>query len=152
MLKPLLAPLLLILATSRLTAQSTVSGVRDLGFGAAIRGVQTSVSPNDPGKSGRFYIRHALSRQVRLQFTLPTQLARVSGGGSLPISFQTTSAVARGTATNSLPVTFNPNTPITFTLTTSADFFVNLGGRVSPAMGQATGSYTGTVVLTCTFF
>lgn len=152
MLKPLLVPLLVILATSRLAAQSTVSGVRDLGFGPVIRGVQNTVSPNDPVKSGRFYVRHILTRQVRLQFTLPTQLARVGGGGSLPIAFQATSAVAQGTATSSVPVTFNPNTPITFTLTTSADFFVNLGGRVSPAVGQATGSYTGTAVLTCTFF
>jgi endoglucanase Acf2 len=143
---------LLLLTGSSLAGQSTVTGVRGLDFGVVIRGVQTTVSPNDPIKSGRFYVKHILNHQVQVRFTLPTQLARVAGGGNLPISFGTTDAVAKGTATSSVPVTFNPNTTQTFTLTTSADFFVNLGGRVSPAAGQATGKYSGTVVLTCTFF
>jgi hypothetical protein len=49
-------------------------------------------------------------------------------------------------------VTFNPNNTQTFTLVSSADFYINLGGRVSPTAGQATGNYRGTVTLTCTFF
>ncbi len=49
-------------------------------------------------------------------------------------------------------VVFNPNAAQTFTLVTSADFHVNLGGRVTPAAAQATGNYTGTVTLTVTFF
>lgn len=135
-----------------LAGQSTVSGVRDLGFGAVIRGVQATVSPGDPVRSGRFYVVHRLNRQVQVRFTLPTQLARVGGGGNLPISFSTTDAIARGTAPSSAPVTFDPNTARTFNLVTSPDFYVNLGGRVSPAANQATGSYRGTVVLTCTFY
>jgi hypothetical protein len=35
---------------------------------------------------------------------------------------------------------------------TSPDFYVNLGGQVSPAANQATGNYQGTITLTCTFF
>ncbi len=143
---------LALLTTSSLVGQSSVTGLRDLDFGSVIRGVQTSVSPNDPIGSGRFYVKHILNHQVQLRFTLPTQLARIAGGGNLPISFAATDAVARGTAPTSVPVTFNPNTTQTFTLTSSADFYVNLGGRVSPAAGQATGKYSGTVVLTCTFF
>lgn len=149
-----LAPLALALiaATTPLAGQSQVTGVRNLAFGVVIRGVQTSVSPSDPIKSGRFYVRHQLNRQVRLRFTLPTQLARVGGGGNLPISFGATDGIAQGTAGSSVPVTFNPNNQQTFTLVTSADFYVNLGGRVSPAANQATGNYQGTVTLTCTFF
>lgn len=143
---------LALLTASPLVAQSSVTGIRDLDFGVVIRGVQTSVSPNDPIKSGRFYVRHILNRQVQVRFTLPTQLARSGGGGNLAISFGTTDAVAKGTATSSVPVTFNPNTTQTFTLTTSSDFYVNIGGRVSPTAGQATGRYNGTIVLTCTFF
>jgi hypothetical protein len=143
---------LALLTASPLLGQSSVTGTRNLAFGVVIRGVQTSVLPSDPVKSGRFYVRHIINHQVQVRFTLPTQLARVAGGGNLPISFGTTDAIAKGTATSSLPVTFNPNTTQTFTLTTSADFYVNLGGRVSPAAGQATGAYSGTVVLTCTFF
>ncbi len=135
-----------------LAGQSTVTGVRDLAFGAVIRGIPTAVSPNDPIRSGRFYVRHRINRQVQVRFTLPTQLARVGGGGNLPISFSTTDAIAQGTAPTSNPVTFNPNVARTFNLVTSADFFVNLGGRVSPAANQATGNYRGTIVLTCTFY
>jgi hypothetical protein len=144
--------LVLIAATTPLVGQSTVTGVRNLAFGAVIRGVQTSVSPNDPIKSGRFYVRHQLNHQVQLRFTLPTQLARVGGGGNLPISFGATDGIAKGTAGSSVAVTFNPNNTQTFNLVTSADFYVNLGGRVSPAAGQATGNYQGTITLTCTFF
>jgi hypothetical protein len=141
-----------LLAVAPLAGQSTVTGVRDLAFGIVIRGVQTSVAPSDPVKSGRFYVRHRRNRQVRVQFTLPTQLARIGGGGNLPITFPNNSAIAQGTAGTSVPVTFNPNVAQTFNLVTSADFFVNLGGRVSPAANQPTGNYRGTVTLTVTFF
>jgi len=143
---------LALLTASPLVGQSSVTGIRNLDFGVVIRGVQTSVSPNDPVRSGRFYVRHVLNRQVQVRFTLPTQLARVAGGANLPISFGTTDAVAKGTAPTSNPLTFNPNNTQTFTLVSSADFYINLGGRVSPAANQATGAYSGTIVLTCTFF
>jgi hypothetical protein len=148
----LLLVLLLAAAVTPVAGQSTVTGVRDLNFGIVIRGVQTTVAPSDPIKSGRFYVRHRLNRQVQLRFTLPTTLARVAGGATMPITFPASSAIAQGTAGNSVPVTFNPNNTRTFTLVTSADFYINLGGRVSPAAGQATGAYRGTVTLTCTFF
>lgn len=146
-------PLLLaLIAASPLRAQSQVTGIRNLAFGPVIRGVPASVAPGDPVRSGRFYVRLQLNRQVRLQFNLPTRLTWVGGGGNLPISFGTTDGIAQGTAPSSVPVVFNPNAAQTFTLVTSADFNVNLGGRVTPAAGQATGNYTGTVTLTVTFF
>lgn len=143
---------LALLTASSLVGQSSVTGVRSLDFGVVIRGVPNSVSPNDPIRSGRFYVKHILNRQVQLKFTLPTQLPRVAGGANLAISFSATDAVAQGTGPTSLPVTFNPNNTQTFTLVSSADFYVNLGGRVAPTAAQATGKYSGTVVLTCTFF
>ncbi len=135
-----------------LTAQSTVTGIRDLAFGVVIRGVATTVSPDDPIRSGRFYIRHVLGRQVQVRFTLPTQLARVGGGGTLAISFRNGDAKAQGTAPSSPPIYFNPKANKKIDLTTSADLFVNLGGQVSPTAAQPAGAYVGTVVLTCTFF
>jgi hypothetical protein len=146
-----LVPLFLTFATAPAAGQ-TVTGLRDLNFGVVIRGVQTTVAPADPIKSGRFYVRHALGRQVQVRFTLPTRLNRVGGGPNLRISFAATDAIAQGTSGGSVPVTFDPNNTQTFTLVTSADFFVNLGGRVSPTPGQQTGDYRGTVTLTCTFF
>jgi hypothetical protein len=149
-MKFLLAVLLLLLPASALVAQNTCSGVRTLAFGPVVRGVQNTVAPADPIKSGRFYIKYILNRNVRLQFALPTQLTR-TGGGNLPITFSTTSAVAQGTGPTSTPVPFDPNTAITFQLVSSTDFYVNLGARVSPAANQTTGNYAGTITLTCTF-
>ncbi len=135
-----------------LTGQSQVTGIRNLNFGPVVASVPSSVTPSDPIRSGRFYVRHVLNRQVRLSFNLPNRLNRVGGGGNMPISFGATDAIAKGTAPTSLPVTFNPNNPITITMSTSADMYVNLGGRVAPRANQQVGSYQGTVTLTCTFF
>lgn len=148
----LLALVSLAVLAPAASAQSSVTGVRDLNFGAVIRGVQSTVAPGDPIKSGRYYVRHILNRQVQLRFNLPNNLARVGGGGNLRITFGATDGVAQGTAGNSLPVVFDPTRNQTFTLTTSADFYVNLGGQVNPRANQPSGDYRGTVTLTCTFF
>jgi hypothetical protein len=147
-----LVTLLPLLATVPLHAQSSATGVRDLTFGTVIRGVQTSVAATDPVKSGRFHVRHVQGRQVRLQLTLPNRLDRVGGGGTMNINFGPRDAVALGTAPSSVPFAFNPQANRLFTLDASPDFYLNLGGRVSPAAGQAAGTYTGTVVLTAIFF
>jgi hypothetical protein len=139
------------LAATRAEAQ-TVSGNRNLNFGIVIRGVPNSVPPAHATRSGRFYVRYQLNRQVQVRLTLPNTLARTGGGGSLPISFGATDAFAQGTAGSSVPVTFDPRTTQTFTLQTSPDFYINLGGRVAPTAAQATGNYTGNVTLTVTFF
>lgn len=144
--------LALVAVATPLAGQSQVTGVRNLAFGVVIRGVPNSVAPSDPIRSGRFYVRHQLNHQIQLRFTLPTQLPRVGGGGNLPITFGSTDGIAQGTAGSSQPATFNPNNAQTYNLVTSADFYVNLGGRVSPAAAQATGNYSGTVTLTVTFF
>lgn len=150
--RPLSVLFLLLLGPASLAAQSSVTGVRNLAFGPVIRGVQTTVAPTDAIRSGRFYVRHVLNRQVQLRFTLPGNLARVGGGGNLAISFAATDAIAQGTGPTSVPVTFNPNNTQTFTLVSSSDFYINLGGRVSPTANQATGNYAGTITLTTTFF
>jgi hypothetical protein len=151
-MRSLFFPVLLALAalTARAEAQ-TVSGNRNLNFGIVIRGVPNAVAPSNPIRSGRFYVRYQLNRQVQVRLTLPNTLTR-AGGGSLPITFGASDAFAQGTAGSSVPVTFDPRTTQTFTLQTSPDFYINLGGRVAPTAAQATGNYTGNVTLTVTFF
>jgi hypothetical protein len=147
-----LAILALLGIIEPLAGQSTVVGMRDLAFGAVIRGVATTVSPDDPIRSGRFYVRHVLGRSVQLRLTLPSQLARVGGGGNLAISFRNGDAMAQLTAPGSPKIYFNPKANKKIDFTTSADLFVNLGGQVSPTANQPTGNYRGSMVLTCTFF
>ena len=146
---PLLA---LCLVVRPLAGQSSVTGMQNLAFGAVIRGVPNSVSPTDAVRRGRFYIQHLVNHQVGFRFNLPQQLHHIGGGGNMPISFGANDGIAQGTAGNSTPIVFNPNNNQTFNLVTSTDFNVYLGGEVSPRPNQASGLYTGTITLTCTFF
>ena len=139
----------LLTAAPPAAAQITVAGLRNLAFGPVIRGIASQVSPNDAVKSGRFQFITAIGNRVRVQFTLPTRL-NGPAGATLPITFGTTDAIAVGSAPSSVPVTFNPNTTQTFNIVTSTTINVFIGGRVTPAAGQALGSYTNTITLTVT--
>jgi spore coat protein U-like protein len=148
----LLASLAVTLIGRTASAQVIVSGVRDLNFGPVIQGIATQVAPSDPVRSGQFYFRTAaLGTRVRIQFTLPTRL-NGPAGATMPIAFRNNDAIARGTAPSSVPATFNPNGAAVFTMATSVDANVWLGGRVTPAANQAVGSYANTVVMTITVF
>jgi hypothetical protein len=148
-LSSLVAAGVLLAAATPAAAQVTVSGIRNLAFGPVIRGVATHVFPNDAVKSGQFRFITAIGSRVRLQFTLPTRL-NGPAGARLNISFSTTDGIAVGSASNSVPVTFNPNQAQTFNIVTSTTINVFLGGTVSPTANQAFGSYTNTVTLTVT--
>jgi hypothetical protein len=130
-------------------AQVTVSGIRELDFGPVIRGVPMHVLPSDAVKSGQIRFVTAIGNTVRLQFTLPTRLNGPSSA-RLPISFGSTDGIAMGSASSSVPVTFNPNNSQTFNIVTSTTINVFLGATVSPAANQATGDYTNTITLTVT--
>lgn len=148
-----LPALILALASAApLAGQTQVTPIRDLNFGVVIRGVQTMVAPSDPVKSGQFYVRYVQNGRVQIRFTLPTTLARVGGGGTLPITFRNHDAIVQGTAGGSAPASFNPNAAYNFRLQTSPDLNVWLGGRVSPTAAQPTGIYRGTVIMNVTFF
>lgn len=132
-----------------LQAQLTVTGLRNLNFGVVIQGVASSVAPNDPVKSGEFQFIASIGNRIRIAFTLPSQL-NGPAGATMPIAFGATDAIATGTAASSVPVTFDPRTPRTFTLVTSNRILVFIGGRVTPAVNQQTGNYTNTITMTIT--
>jgi hypothetical protein len=147
---PLLLALAALLAASRpAAAQITVTRVRDLAFGPVIVGVPTRIPPSHPVRSGQYRLTAPLLTRVRFRFTLPTRL-NGPAGARLPISFGTTDGIAVGTASNSVPVTFNPNSQPTFQIVTSTTIFVFIGGTVSPAGNQRQGNYTGTITFTVT--
>lgn len=149
----LLLAFALLAAAPPLAGQSQVVGVRDLAFGAVIRGVQTIVLPSDPVRSGRFYISYVPGGRVQVRFTLPSSLTRVGGGGAMQITFRNGDGIIQGTAPGSVPESFNPNaTSNVYLLNPNPDANIWLGGRVSPTATQAAGSYVGTVVMSVTFF
>ncbi len=139
----------LLAMTSPAIAQVTVSGVRDLAFGAVIKGIPTHVLPSDAVKSGQFQVLATNGTRVRTQFTLPNRL-NGPAGATMPISFGATDAVSSGNAGNSNPVVFNPNNAQNFQVVPSKPLAVFLGGTVSPPVNQAVGAYANTITLTVT--
>jgi hypothetical protein len=145
---PLLTALALLVAAQPAAAQVIVSRVRDLNFGAVIRGIATHVGPDDPVKSGGFQLTTANGSKVRVQFTLPS-LLNGPAGATMPISFNATDAIASGVAPPSQPTSFDPGVAQTFTVVTTPTL-IFIGGTVTPAAGQALGTYTNTITLTIT--
>jgi hypothetical protein len=146
-------PLLVLCLVARpLSGQSTVTPIQDLNFGVVVKGLVTTVAPTDPVRRGRFYIRHILNHQVGLRFTLPLKLDRVGGGATMPINFGANDLMIQNTASGSPPQFFNPHGNQNYQLDTTPDIYLNLGGQVSPGTAQPTGTYIGTITLTCIFF
>lgn len=127
-------------------AQSVI-GTQSLNFGNVIPGIPTTVLPTDPVNDGQIRITGAgFFRSVTVRFTLPAVMNGPSGA-TMPISFSSTDAGISWQGTIASMTTFNPNAPFTYTLWLSSGT-VYLGGRVSPGAAQASGSYTGTIILT----
>lgn len=145
---PLLTALALLAAAQPAAAQVIVSRIRDLNFGAVIRGIATHVGPSDPVKSGEFQFTTANGSKARVQFTLPS-LLNGPAGAKMPISFNATDAIASGVAPPSQPTSFDPRVAQTFTVV-SQPVLIFIGGTVTPAAGQALGIYTNTITLTIT--
>lgn len=129
--------------------------LRDLQFGALTPGTPKTVVPTSPD-AGYFQVEGERNQQVSLAFTLPTQLDRFGGGGTIPVGFGPGSAVvnrlfqAPGGAGST---TFNPaaGTTSRFGPTPRPHIHVYLGGTASPGAGVPPGLYTAPVVLTVTY-
>ncbi len=137
-----------IQATATVLSAVTVTGANDLTFGNVTPGVAKTVGIADAG-AGRFDITKAASQGVTLSFTLPTDLS--DGTNNLPIGSWTggwnTSATPAG-ATTFTPDAAGTNTAATAGTTLS----VYVGATVTPAGGQAAGSYSGTVTMSAIYF
>jgi len=130
-------------------AQLSAVGTRDLAFGAVIPGVITTVAPTDPVKAGIYTVTANLGTRLRLDFTLPTTLVK-PGGGSMPVNFVNGDCILLETGPGATPNTQNPKSMKPYTMNFGNRLGVYLGGNVTPAAGQATGTYTATIVLTVT--
>jgi hypothetical protein len=129
--------------------------LRDLQFGALTPGTPKTVLPTSPD-AGYFQVEGERNQRVSLAFTLPTQLARFGGGGTIPVAFGAASAVVNRLF--QLPsgggsTTFNPaaGTASRFGPTPRPQIHVYLGGTASPGAGVPPGLYTAPVVLTVAY-
>jgi hypothetical protein len=131
-------------------AQISVAGVRDLAFGAVPAGITTTVLPTDPVRSGQWTITAQVGNQVQIKLTLPNRLNGPSGA-TMPVSFTTGDVFVQENSTGSLPDYFNPGGAKVFRFSNGSQAFVRLGGRVTPAVGQRTGAYANSALITVTF-
>jgi len=136
------------LASRGLGAQINVRAVRALTFGTVIPGVPSVVLRTDPLNSGQFEIRGGqFLTIIRLTFTLPSVLNGPTGA-TMPLTFATNDAGYSFINSINSQTAFNPHQPYTTVKGIGGGATgVFLGGRVTPAVNQRAGSYTGTVVL-----
>jgi len=137
-----------IQATATVLSALTVAAGNNLQFGNVTPGVNKTVGFAAAG-AGRFDVTKADGAGVTLSFTLPTDLT--SGTDLLPIGswtggWNTTQTPAGATG-------FTPSPAGTNTAATAGTaLHVYVGATVSPAAGQAAGSYIGTVTMSAIYF
>lgn len=127
----------------------TVTGARDLGFGAVLPGVPSVITRTDPANSGQFDIRGVKDTQVLLTFTLPTAMSGPSGA-QLPLVFGASDAGYSQSQAIGSQIGFDPKQPFTAVLSKNGRGSVFVGGTANAAANQRAGAYTATLTLTVT--
>jgi hypothetical protein len=126
-----------------------LTGARPLDFGNVFPGVAKTINVGD-ATSGRWDATGQALANVNMSFTLPGPLAG-PGGATLPIG--TWTGCTNTTNTTSGCSSFSPGPgPIASAFGNPGNLFIWIGATVSPAAGQAAGSYSGTATLTLTYF
>ncbi len=136
-----------IAATATVVTPITVTGTAPLAFGNVFQGVNKTVAFSD-ATSGRFSLTGYLASQVAMTFTLPATLT--SGVNTLPINTYDVRVNGTNSTTGTTALTVTSGTPVNSNFVAGA-LFVFIGGRVQPAVAQAQGAYTGTIVLAAAY-
>jgi hypothetical protein len=144
-----LLALVAVLTAGSAHAQVSVAGVRDLAFGSVAVGITTTVLATDPVRSGQWTITANLGNQVQIKLTLPNNLDGPSGA-TMPVLFTTGDVFIQENSTGSQPDYFNPGGAKVFKFSRGTQAFIRLGGRVTPAVGQRSGGYASSALITVT--
>ncbi len=138
-------------AVATVLSALTVTGTNDLNFGNVTPGTPVTVDKVTAGSAGEFTITGSPAAEVSLAFTLPDSL-RTAGGDAMDILFAATDAsYDDGTGSQASPTgVLNPLVTGLANLGAAGDMTVWIGGRVTPAVSQTGGSYSGQVTLTVT--
>jgi hypothetical protein len=135
----------------------TIAQVNELDFGVVVPGVPTSIGPKT-ALAGKFVLHGAKNAEARITFALPTSLT--VGPYSMPISFAddpTTGKFGchRNQDQQANCTAYTPSTALVVRIRNNAPpqntFYVWIGGKVSPAVGQQPGLYTGLVTMSAVY-
>ncbi len=130
-------------ATATVLSPITVTAGTALAFGNVTPGVAKVVAAS-AASAGSFSLVGQASQGIQVSFTLPTNLT--SGANNMPIGtwtglYNPANNQATGTAFTPSAVAQNGTT------SAGGNFFVWVGGTVTPAAAQAAGAYTGSVTM-----
>lgn len=134
-----------LLCAAPLAAQAQVTRVDDIRFGNVLGGVANTVLRTDPARAGRFDVITPPNVWLNGQFVLPAVM-NGPAGATMPISFAGTTAGYSDAQAIGSQVGFNPQLGGTVRAT-DGRASVFMGATVTPAVGQAPGSYTATITL-----
>lgn len=134
-------------ATATVVTPLTVTGTAPLAFGNVFQGVNKTILYSD-ATSGRLSIAGFGTSQVAMTFTLPATLA--SGLNTLPINNYDIRVNGTNVTTGATALTVTSGTPVNSNLV-AGSLFVFIGGRVQPAVAQAQGAYSGSIVLAAAY-
>lgn len=133
----------------------SIAGARDLDFGTVTAGTPVNVDPRVSLTAGKFQINGIPFAQFQMTFTLPTSLQRAAGPQTMPIGFGPSAACGRNTDVQATCVYFDPANPmlarIRLSFPPNNNYFVWVGGTVTPALSQAPGLYQGAVTATVAY-
>jgi hypothetical protein len=151
-------------ALASFTATTTVDNtalvvgqVNGLDFGVVTPGTPTTIGPKN-ALAGKFVIHGVKNAEIQISFLLPTVLQ--AGTRTMPISFADDPVAGKmGCARNQDQqancTTYTPSTVLIGRIRNNAPpqntFYVWIGGKVSPAIGQQPGTYTGVVTLSAVY-
>jgi hypothetical protein len=134
------------------TTALSVLALTNTRFGNVTPGTPVTINPQTSANAGEFEFHGNRNAQFHADFTLPTQLTTGPGGWTMPITFANNSACRRNTAVQGGCTRFNPHNPLVQRLRNqnppNDTYFVWIGGTVTPAAGQHTGVYKGTITIT----
>lgn len=147
-------------AIANVLASLAIQAVQDLDFGDCLQGVAKTVPNDDAANSGIFVITGEPGAGISVYITLPAYLATAAGDDRLNIGFGVTDASIDSSG-NVNPATFgdgwqdvNPfNIPTGLTIGSAGpnQTAIFLGGRVTPAVNQLAGPYSGNITVTVAY-
>lgn len=151
-------------ATASFTATTVVNNtalvigqLNGLDFGTVLPGTPATIGPKS-ALAGKFVLHGQKNAEVRIAFTLPAVLQ--AGANVMPISFADDPvagkmACHRNQDQQTNCTTYTPSTALLVRIRNNPPpqntFYVWIGGKVSPAVGQAPGTYTGLVTMTAVY-
>ena len=126
------------------TTHTAAIGIQGLSFGPLTAGLAEPVRLNDAWRRGE--VRLEGERILDVSLILPTSMV-APGGASIPLQFVNGDASVTVVGSNQTSV-FDPNVGTKVTLKkTATAALLYLGGTALPAVTQAAGNYTATIVI-----